>query len=49
MAYRKEGNGIRCLSTGMWKLKEIRGNTDKRRCPLHLGTEDVKCLFLDCI
>jgi len=46
-AYRKEGNGIGCLSAGMWKLKGIRGNTDKRRCSLYLGTEDVKCLLLD--
>jgi hypothetical protein len=45
MAYRKEGSGIRRLSAGMWKLKGIRGNTDKR-FPLYLGTEDVQCLLL---
>jgi hypothetical protein len=31
----------------MWKFEGIRDNKDKRRCPLYLGAEDVKCLLLD--
>jgi hypothetical protein len=31
----------------MWKLKVIRRNTDKGKCPLYLGEEDVKHILPD--
>jgi hypothetical protein len=39
---RKEGNEIAWLLGEVWKLKGIRRNTDKGRCPLCLGEKDVK-------
>jgi hypothetical protein len=33
----------------MWKLKGIRRNADKRRCPLCVGEEDVEHILLDCL
>jgi hypothetical protein len=30
-------------------LKGIRRNTDKGKCPLCLGEEDVKHILLDCL
>jgi hypothetical protein len=32
---RKERNRIAWLLAGMWKLKGIRSNADKGRCPLY--------------
>jgi len=33
----------------MWKLKGIRRNADKGRCPLCLSEVDVKHILLDCL
>ena len=41
---RKETSGIAWLLKGVWQLKEVRRNTDERRCCLCVGEEDVKCV-----
>jgi hypothetical protein len=43
---KRGGSGIVWLLAGVWKLKGMSGNTDKERCPLCLGEEDVKCIIL---
>jgi hypothetical protein len=45
---RKERRGIGWLLGGMWQLKGIRRNTDKGRCPLCVGEEDLRHMLLDC-
>jgi hypothetical protein len=45
---RKERSVIAWLLVGIWQLKGVRQNTDKGRCPLRLGEEDVKFVLLDC-
>jgi hypothetical protein len=46
---RKEQSGIAWLLIGVWQLKGIRRNTDKGRCTLCLGEEDVKQILLACL
>jgi hypothetical protein len=36
------------LIAGMWQLKGVRRNADKRRCPLWFEKEDVKHILLEC-
>jgi len=45
---RKERSGTVWLIAGMWQLTGVRRHTDKARCPLCLGEEDVKHILLDC-
>jgi hypothetical protein len=45
---RKERSGTVWLVAGVWQLTRVRRNTDKARCPLCLGEEDVKHILLDC-
>jgi hypothetical protein len=44
---RKERNGIMWLLAEVWQLKGIRRNTDKGRCPLCIGAEDVIHILRD--
>jgi hypothetical protein len=45
----KRRSGIGWLLAGVRRLKRIRRNTDKGRCGLCLGEEDVKRILLDCL
>ena len=44
---RKEISRKALILSGVWQLKGIRRNTDKGRCPLCLGEENVKHILLD--
>ena len=45
---RKERSGIVWLLAGLWKLKRVRRNTEKGKCPFCLGEEDVTYTLLHC-
>jgi hypothetical protein len=45
---RKERMGIIWLKTGIWKLRGIGRGFERGRCPLCLGEEDAKHIFLKC-
>ena len=45
---RKERSGTVWLVAGVRQLTGVGRNTDKARCPLCLGEEDVKHILLDC-
>jgi hypothetical protein len=47
--YTKNGrSGIAWLLAGVWKLRGIRKETGKSRCPLCLGKDYVRRSFLSC-
>jgi hypothetical protein len=45
----RKKSGIAWLVAGVWQLKGITRNTVKRKCPLCLGEEDMKCILQDCL
>jgi hypothetical protein len=45
MLFKKNMSGIAWLIAGIWQLKGVRRNTDKGRCPLCFGKEDVKHIY----
>jgi hypothetical protein len=45
----KKRSGTMWLLAGAWQLEGGRRNTDRVRCPLCLGEEEVKHILLDCL